>query len=105
MSLGLPSKVKGCALLLLKRYMLCRGPLELDLKALMLTCLYLACKVEETYHSAETLGGAAQLSEKVLLSTELPLLQGLRFELVAFSPYRSCRAFADLLRGGGGLQP
>ena len=45
------------------------------MQALVLTCLYLACKVEEAYMSAESLGAALQQSEAALLATELPLLQ------------------------------
>ena len=101
-----PAKVKGCALSFFKRFLLERGPFEIDFRSLALACLYLAAKVEECYLSAESLSNASSsfsghhleashgipLAEKQLLASELPLLRGLRFELVAYSPYRSAAA-------------
>lgn len=47
------------------------------------------CQVEEAYHSAEGLCGALGLKADTVLRFEVPLLQGLQFDLVVHSPYRA----------------
>lgn len=55
-------------------------------QAAMLTCVYLACKVEEAYVSAEDLARVFQQSESLLLNTERQILQGLNFHASPPSP-------------------
>lgn len=55
------------------------------------------CQVEEAYHSAEGLCGALGLKADTVLRFEVPLLQGLQFDLVVHSPYR---ALAGLFKVG-----
>jgi hypothetical protein len=55
------------------------------------------CQVEEAYHSAEGLSGALGLKADTVLRFEVPLLQGLQFDLVVHSPYR---ALAGLFKVG-----
>lgn len=70
----------------------------------MLTCVYLACKVEEAYFSAEELGRQFQQSEAQILNTERQLLEALSFHFVTYSPYRSLGGLVAKLADAGGAQ-
>lgn len=59
----------------------------------MLTSIYVACKVEENYVSAEELGKGMHEDASRVLNAELTLLAGLNFQLVTYSPYRSIEGF------------
>jgi cyclin H len=67
--------------------------MEHDPKHIMLTCIYLSCKVEEFHVSAEELGKGIQQDPQVVLKNELTVLQGLDFELIVYTPYRSVDGF------------
>ncbi|KAJ9512896.1 hypothetical protein QJQ45_029128, partial [Haematococcus lacustris] len=69
--------------------------LEADPFRTLLTCIYMAAKIEEAYLSAEELCRVAQRDASVVLRAEITLLQGLHFDLVVHSPYR---ALAGLLQ-------
>jgi hypothetical protein len=45
--------------------------------------------VEESYISADSFKDKVGVEVKMLLKTEVPLLQGLGFDLVVYSPYRA----------------
>lgn len=49
--------------------------MEHDPKNIMLTCIYLACKVEESHVSAEELGKGIQQDPQVVLKNEMIVLQ------------------------------
>lgn len=70
----------------------------------MLTCVYLACKIEESYISAEELSRQFQQSEQHLLATERQLLEALHFHFVTYSPYRSLGGLIGKLGDAGALQ-
>lgn len=65
-----------------------------------MTCIYLACKVEENHIQLKYFldkvseFASIKISNSVILKTELQLLQGLRFHLVVYHPFRSLDAFA-----------
>jgi cyclin H len=67
--------------------------MEHDPKHIMLTCIYLSCKVEEFHVSADELGKGIQQDPQVVLKNELTVLQGLDFELIVYTPYRSVDGF------------
>jgi cyclin H len=67
--------------------------MEHDPKHIMLTCIYLSCKVEEFHVSAEELGKGIQQDPQVVLKNELTVLQGLDFELIVYTAYRSVDGF------------
>jgi hypothetical protein len=48
-----------------------------------------APQVEEAYRSAESLAKALGIEANPVLRYEVPLLQGLKFDLVVHSPYRA----------------
>lgn len=52
--------------------------------------VWCAClQVEESYISADSFKEKVGVEVKMLLKTEVPLLQGLGFDLVVYSPYRA----------------
>lgn len=91
--LGLPAKVLSTSLIYLKRYYSQNSIIDCDPQRLSLTCLYLACKIEECYISAGELGRLTGVPAEIMLRTELTLLQGLQFDLIVFSPYKALKGF------------
>jgi cyclin H len=90
---SLPSKVQATAVTLFKRFLLDTSLLQHNLKTIMLTSVYLACKTEEHYVSAEELGRGMHEDAGRVLNAELTLLAGLRFQLITYSPYRALEGF------------
>lgn len=91
--LRLPAKVLSTSLIYLKRYYSQNSIIDCDPQRLSLTCLYLACKIEECYISAGELGRLTGVPAEIMLRTELTLLQGLQFDLIVFSPYKALKGF------------
>ncbi|GBF89062.1 cyclin-H1 [Raphidocelis subcapitata] len=87
----LPPKVAATATAYFKRFYVQRSCLEHDPSRIMPTCIY----VEEAYVGAEDFCKKLGLEPQSVLRTEVPLLQGLGFDLVVHSPYR---ALAGLLQ-------
>jgi cyclin H len=90
---SLPSKVQATAVTLFKRFLLGTSLLQHNLKVMMLTSIYVACKVEENYVSAEEFGKGMHEDASRVLNAELTLLAGLHFQLVTYSPYRAVNGF------------
>ncbi|XP_024544833.1 cyclin-H1-1 isoform X1 [Selaginella moellendorffii] len=88
-----PNKIQATAVLYFKRFYLSWSVMEHDPKHIMLTCIYISCKVEEFHVSAEELGKGIQQDHQVILKNELTLLQGLNFDLIVYAPYRSLDGF------------
>lgn len=84
-----PTKVESTALQYVKRFYTRHSCLEYDPARIVTTAMYLACKVEESYISADSFQEKVGVDVKALLKTEVPLLQGLGFDLVVYSPYRA----------------
>ncbi|KAG6545329.1 hypothetical protein Mapa_013178 [Marchantia paleacea] len=84
-----PNKIQATAILYFKRFYLNWSVMEHDPKHIMLTCIYLSCKVEEFHVSAEELGKGIQQDPQVVLKNEMTVLQCLNFELIVYAPYRS----------------
>lgn len=103
--LRLPRKVLGTAVTYLKRFYAAASALDHHPLPIALACLYLACKAEECYLSAAELGRLSGTPAEVLLRQELPVLQGLGFDLLVHTPHRAvdgCFAEVEACRGGGG---
>lgn len=94
--LQLPSKVAMSALILLRRFYLSKSVLEADPAKFNLTAIYVACKAEESYFSAEDFCRAVNKDSSVVLQTEVAFLQGLNFDLVLHSPLWSLRGMLEL---------
>lgn len=88
-----PHKIQATAILYLKRFFLNWSVMEHDPKQIMLTCIYISCKVEEFHVSAEEFGKGIQQDPQAVLKNELCLLQGLNFDLIVYAPYRSLEGF------------
>ncbi|OAE22549.1 hypothetical protein AXG93_1989s1020 [Marchantia polymorpha subsp. ruderalis] len=84
-----PNKVQSTAILYFKRFYLKSSVMEHHPKHIMLTCIYLSCKVEEFHFSAEELGKGSKQDPQVVLKNEMTVLQCLNFELIVYAPYRS----------------
>ena len=93
---SLPTKVRATAVALFKRFLTRTSPLERShsLKVTMLTSIYVACKVEENYVSADEFGKGMQEDSAKVLAAELSILSGLEFQLVTYSLYRAVDGLA-----------
>ncbi|XP_021772921.1 cyclin-H1-1-like isoform X3 [Chenopodium quinoa] len=90
-----PHKIQATALTYYKRFYLCWSVMEHHPKSVMLTCIYLACKIEENHVSAEELGKGIQQDHRMILDNELLVLQSLGFDLIVYTPYRSIEGFIN----------
>ncbi len=92
-----PRKIMAISLVYFKRFYLKFSILDYEPWTLMITCVYLACKVENAYISAEELAKGVQqdarIVEKIVLGSEMNLLQGLDFDLVVHTPYAALDGF------------
>ena len=61
---------------------------ELSLVIGRLTCIYLACKVEESHVSAEELGKGISQDPQVVLKNEMIVLQVCHFSLYGYDCFR-----------------
>mmetsp|Transcript_20021 Transcript_20021/g.60510 ORF Transcript_20021/g.60510 Transcript_20021/m.60510 type:complete len:276 (-) Transcript_20021:1464-2291(-) len=89
--LQLPRKVAMTALVLLRRFYLSKSVLEAEPSKFVLTSIYVACKAEESYFSAEDFCRTLERDPAVVLQNELTLLQGLSFDLVVHNPLWALR--------------
>ncbi|KAI8476117.1 MAG: cyclin-like protein [Monoraphidium minutum] len=97
----LPAKVQATATAYFKRFFIRRSCLEHDPARIMPACIYLAAKararstlgrnhwVEEVFVGVEDYCKKMGVDQQAVLRTEVPLLQGLGFDLVVHSPYRA----------------
>ena len=103
-ALQLPGKVFRTTSLLLARCCLdATVLLHFDLRAVMLACLYVACKAEERYVSADTLaaavggaaaaGGTGSCSGQGVLNAEVAILKACGFSLVTHHAHRAAHGF------------
>lgn len=97
--LRFPRKVLGTSVQYLRRFYLANSTLDHDPQHIVVTCLYLACKIEDCYISAAELSRLTGLPQDILLKSELALLEGLRFDFIVFSPYRAIDAILEELAG------
>lgn len=97
-TLKLPDKVTSTACAYLRRFYVKKSCLEVDPQGIVLTCLYLAGKVEDSYLSAERLHSVGGIPEEIILKSELVLLQGLEFDLKCHCAYKAL--FGGRLQGG-----
>lgn len=96
----MPKSVLGTACMYFKRFYLNNSVMEHHPRIIMLTCVFLACKVDEfNVSSAQYVGNLGENplgQEKVLeqiLEYELLLIQQLNFHLIVHNPYRPFEGF------------
>lgn len=92
-ALTFPDKVAAAALLFFKRFYLTYSSLDHDPKNIMLTCIYLACKIEEAYIGADQFCSLVRQDSQSVLRNELNVLHGLRFDLITHPPLRALQGF------------
>ncbi|TDH65802.1 hypothetical protein CCR75_009023 [Bremia lactucae] len=91
-------KVKCCAMLLFKRFYLSNSVMEFHPKYLLPTAIYVAGKVEEQYISVDTVADQLQVDHKEIIGHEMILLEGVRFQLIMYYPFRALLGFLDDFR-------
>ncbi|XP_018614424.1 cyclin-H isoform X2 [Scleropages formosus] len=96
----MPKSVVGTANMYFRRFYVNNSLMEYHPRIIMLTCAYLACKVDEfNVSSSQFVGNLQETSagqEKALeqiLEYELLLIQQLNFHLVVHNPYRPMEGF------------
>ncbi|NXV35963.1 CCNH protein, partial [Rissa tridactyla] len=97
---AMPRSVVGTACVYFKRFYLNNSVMEYHPRIIMLTCAFLACKVDEfNVSSAQFVGNLRESplgQEKALeqiLEYELLLIQQLNFHLIVHNPYRPFEGF------------
>ncbi|KAM9263085.1 cyclin-H isoform 1-T1 [Morus bassanus] len=97
---AMPRSVVGTACMYFKRFYLNNSVMEYHPRIIMLTCAFLACKVDEfNVSSAQFVGNLRESplgQEKALeqiLEYELLLIQQLNFHLIIHNPYRPFEGF------------
>ncbi|XP_078531462.1 cyclin-H [Lissotriton helveticus] len=96
----MPKSVVGTASMYFKRFYMNNSVMEYHPRIIMLTCAYLACKVDEFNVSSiqfvgnlrETPSGQEKALEHIL-EYELLLIQQLNFHLIIHNPYRPFEGF------------
>ena len=101
----LPRKILAVALTFLKRVFVRHSVLEATqalgghAESVMLTCVYLACKVENHYVSAEDLARGVRMGqdvrqvERAMLGCEMRVLRSLDFDLLVHTPFAALDGF------------
>ncbi|XP_041356369.1 cyclin-H-like isoform X3 [Gigantopelta aegis] len=88
----MPKCVLGTSLIFFKRFYLNNSMMDYHPRDMMLTCVYLACKVEEFYVPiGQFVGNLKSNREKfadVILGFELLLMQKLHYHLTIHNPFR-----------------
>ncbi|XP_069483691.1 cyclin-H isoform X2 [Ambystoma mexicanum] len=96
----MPKSVVGSACMYFKRFYMNNSVMEYHPRIIMLTCAYLACKVDEFNVSSvqfvgnlrDTPSGQEKTLEQIL-EYELLLIQQLNFHLIIHNPYRPFEGF------------
>lgn len=92
-------KVKCCAVMLYKRFYLSNSVMEFHPKFMVPTAIYVAGKVEEQYMSVDTVADQLHVDHKHIIGHEMVLLEGVRFQLIMYHPFRALLGFMGDLQG------
>jgi len=89
----MPNYVKGTSFHYFKRFYLKNSMMDYHPKEILVTAVYLACKVEEFNVSMQqfvaNIPGNQEKATNVILNNELLLMQELKFHLTIHNPYRA----------------
>ncbi|ESO86567.1 hypothetical protein LOTGIDRAFT_167090 [Lottia gigantea] len=93
--------LSGTALVFFKRFYLNNSVMDYHPRDLMLTCIYLSCKVEEFYvpigQFVKNLKGDREKFADIILGFELLLMQKVHYHLTIHNPFRALEGlFIDL---------
>ncbi|XP_059167590.1 cyclin-H-like isoform X2 [Physella acuta] len=93
----MPKCVIGTSLAFFKRFYVHNSNMDFHPKDIMLTCVYLACKVEEFYvpigQFVRNLRGDREKFADAILSFELTLMAKLNYHLTVHNPFRPLEGF------------
>jgi len=89
----MPNYVKGTSFHYFKRFYLNNSVMDFHPKEILVTAVYLACKVEEFNVSIQqfiaNVQGNQERATKIILNNELLLMQELQFHLTIHNPFRA----------------
>nr|CAG4651914.1 EOG090X080D [Triops cancriformis] len=89
----MPRFVVGTALQYMKRFYLVNSAMDYHPKEILVTCIYLACKVEEFNVSIDqfvsNIRGDRERAANIILDNELLLMQQLSYHLTVHNPFRA----------------
>ncbi|ODV93819.1 hypothetical protein PACTADRAFT_51567 [Pachysolen tannophilus NRRL Y-2460] len=90
----MPSQVRGTAISFLKKFYLVNSVMEYHPKNIMLTCLFLAAKVENYFISINTFSKKINnTTPESILKYEYQIIKSLHFTLMVRHPFRSLYGF------------
>ncbi|GBM61175.1 Cyclin-H [Araneus ventricosus] len=93
----MPKNVIGCSFHYFKRFYLNNSVMNYHPKDIVVTCVYLASKVEEFNVSiaqfVANVRGDREKATEIILNHELLLMQQLNFDLSVYNPYRPVEGF------------
>eukprot|EP01121_Diplochlamys_sp_Union-15-3_P017971 TRINITY_DN6442_c0_g1_i1.p1 TRINITY_DN6442_c0_g1~~TRINITY_DN6442_c0_g1_i1.p1 ORF type:complete len:246 (-),score=33.21 TRINITY_DN6442_c0_g1_i1:22-759(-) len=93
-TLKIPERVKTSAITYFKRFFLYNSIMVHDVLAIMATCVYLACKAEETRIPAKDICAKIKgVTVDSIIEKELVVLTALKFHLTIYTPYRPLHGF------------
>lgn len=97
-STPLPSFVIATSIIYFKRFYLHNSIMEYNPEDIMITCIFLACKVEEYYVSIQNFASNCSLMpkeacEKVVRDNELLVMLKLHYHLTIYKPYKAIDGF------------
>lgn len=104
----MPRTVLGTAFHFFKRFYLGNSVMNYHPKEILVTCLYLACKVDEFNLSMKqfvaNIKGDREKAAEIILNTELMLLKQLNFQLLIHNPFRPVEGLLMDIKTRGKLQ-
>lgn len=104
----MPRAVTGTAFHYFKRFYLNNSVMNYHPKEILVTCVYLACKVEEFNLSMKqfvsNIKGDRDKAADIILNTEFLVLRQLRYQLLIHNPYRPVEGFIIDIKTRGNLQ-
>ncbi|CAD5114679.1 DgyrCDS3725 [Dimorphilus gyrociliatus] len=94
----LPSFVIATSMIYFKRFFLHNSIMEYNPEDIMITCIFLACKVEEYYVSIQNFSSYCKLMpkeacEKIVRDNELLVMLKLHYHLTIYKPYKAVDGF------------
>lgn len=91
--LKLPSEVTATAMVFFKKFYITNSVVDLHPKNLIFTCIFLACKSENHFISAETFAAKVKQDKQNILEHEFKLLESLRFSLMNHHLFKPLHGF------------
>jgi len=93
----MPNYVAGTAFHYFKRFYLFNSVMDYHPREILVTCIYLACKIEEfnvsIHQFAANLSGDREQAIQIILNSELLIMSALKFHLTIHNPYRPVEGF------------